>query len=323
MALIIEVLAGARGAEVRQRLAVGDGPVTIGRALDNGLVLDDLHVDAHHARIERLEDGTLVLADLGSVNGLGTGRGRAPRVAVGHGTTVTIGRTVLRFRDAAAPVPPALPLPSAAVETTAAGWWDRPRSRVAVLAGTAAFALLDSWLGTVERGAAARSFGALLGMGALACLWAGVWSVTGRAVRGQFRFASHLAVVAAGLVAFRVLTHVDAWGQFLLPAATFLAPVQVGLWLFLIAAMVAGHLAAATALGPVQRWRAGATASGVVLALVAVFALLEEDRFTPAAEFSGVVRTIDPAFVPQQSVTEWGATIAELRSEVDSLLAKE
>ena len=323
MALILEVLATGRGAEVRQRLAVGDGPVAIGRALDNALVLDDPHVDAHHARIERLEDGALVLTDLGSVNGLDAGGGRATRVAVGHGTTVTVGRTVLRFRDAAVPVPPAVPLPSATADVTVAGWWDRPRGRAAVLVGTAGFALVDSWLGTVERGAAARSFGALLAMGALAGLWAGVWAVTGRAVRGQFRFASHLAVVAAGLAAFRLLTHVDAWGQFLLPAATFFAPVQVGLWLFLVAAMVAGHLAAATALAPVQRWRAGATASGIVLLLVAVFALLEEDRFTPAAEFSGVVRTIDPAFVPQQSVAEWGATIADLRGEVDSLLAKE
>lgn len=321
MALILEVLQAGRGAEVRLRVRVGDAPLDIGRALDNAVILDDPHVDAVHARLERDEAGALVLRDLDSVNGLLADGRRVAAVPVAPGTTVTLGRTVLRFRDPAAPVPPAVPLAPAPAASPAA-WWERPAGRAVVLAGAALFALVDGWLGATERGAAAHTFGSVLALAAVACVWAGIWAVTGRAVRGQFRYASHLAVVALGLVAYRLLAHVDAWGQFLLPAATFFAPVQVGLWLFLLAAMVAGHLGAATHLAPVQRWRAGTVASGIVLALVAVSALLEEERFTPAAEFSGVVRTLDPALVPQQSLDEWGATLADLRGEVDSLLAE-
>ena len=57
MALIVEVLRHGRGGEVRERLRLTDVPVTIGRALDNALVLDDPHVDAHHARLVRDADG--------------------------------------------------------------------------------------------------------------------------------------------------------------------------------------------------------------------------------------------------------------------------
>ena len=41
MALILEVLHGGRGAEVRERHRLDGGPLEIGRALANQVVLDD------------------------------------------------------------------------------------------------------------------------------------------------------------------------------------------------------------------------------------------------------------------------------------------
>ena len=42
--------------------------VTVGRALDNDLVLDDPHCAAHHARLEIADDNTARLIDLMSLN---------------------------------------------------------------------------------------------------------------------------------------------------------------------------------------------------------------------------------------------------------------
>jgi pSer/pThr/pTyr-binding forkhead associated (FHA) protein len=74
VALIIEVL-DAEERTVRARVRAGALPFTIGRAWDNDLILEDLYVDARHARIHRAVDGTMLVEALGSLNGLAVIRG--------------------------------------------------------------------------------------------------------------------------------------------------------------------------------------------------------------------------------------------------------
>jgi S1-C subfamily serine protease len=57
---------GHRAGEI---VDVGDKTVTIGRAADCALTLTDAKASARHASLQRREDGTLVLRDLGSTNG--------------------------------------------------------------------------------------------------------------------------------------------------------------------------------------------------------------------------------------------------------------
>jgi pSer/pThr/pTyr-binding forkhead associated (FHA) protein len=46
-----------------------DDTITIGRAPDNTLTIDDASVSSHHGKIEPLGDGNYALTDLGSTNG--------------------------------------------------------------------------------------------------------------------------------------------------------------------------------------------------------------------------------------------------------------
>jgi hypothetical protein len=110
VALILEVL-DPRTREVRSRTRLDALPLVLGRGLDNDLVLDDPYVDPRHARIAADETGGLVLEDLGSLNGLvaGDGLGRTHRLPLRPRLEVRVGRTTLRFRDSAEPVPAALP----------------------------------------------------------------------------------------------------------------------------------------------------------------------------------------------------------------------
>jgi pSer/pThr/pTyr-binding forkhead associated (FHA) protein len=79
-------------------IPLGAAQITIGRAPDSTLVLDDDYASSHHARLYQHE-GRWVVADMGSTNGTWIDRGRitAPTV-VPVGTPVRVGRTVLELR---------------------------------------------------------------------------------------------------------------------------------------------------------------------------------------------------------------------------------
>jgi Protein of unknown function (DUF3662)/FHA domain len=71
--------------------------VILGRGTDCDLRLVDPGVSRHHAEI-RVEDGEVVLVDLGSTNGTFVNGQPVRRVPLSDGTRVTLGRTTLVFR---------------------------------------------------------------------------------------------------------------------------------------------------------------------------------------------------------------------------------
>ena len=84
-----------------RQIAVDGRRLTIGRADDNGLVLSDVRVSRHHARIS-VRQRALVLADLGSTNGVRVNGVRVSEVALGAGDRIELGETVLVVEDIAA-----------------------------------------------------------------------------------------------------------------------------------------------------------------------------------------------------------------------------
>lgn len=328
MALILEVLhAGrhpGRHAEVRERHRLDGVPLTIGRALDNAVVLDDAHVDARHARAEQQPDGSWVLVDLGSVNRMRVGRAApSDRITLTPGLSVTIGRTTLRVRDDLAPVPPAVPLPRADTDLAAPGWFDAPQGRLGVIAGSLVLFAFLAWLGATARGAGSMVFAQVIAIMALGLLWAGAWSIGARVVLGRFNFLAHAAIVAAAVAVMSVVDEITGLLSFLVPSGDWSTAGEGFTMIAVLAVLVALHLGAASHLAARVRWRAGALAAGIVLGLFGISAALEEETFSSVAEFSGEIRTLAPALVPLQSPEEFAETRAELRAEVDALLDEE
>ncbi len=78
---------------VRHELA---GPFVIGRSRDCDLVLEDQNVSRRHAEITP-ENGTYVVADLGSTNGVELNGKRVTRAVLADGDTIVVGKTEITF----------------------------------------------------------------------------------------------------------------------------------------------------------------------------------------------------------------------------------
>lgn len=93
-------LVGIQGKLTGKRYALGDEPLTFGRAPENDLVLDTPLVSRLHAEL-RPEDGAAVLYDLGSRNGTSVNGERADAHRMRPGDEITIGNEVFRFEESA------------------------------------------------------------------------------------------------------------------------------------------------------------------------------------------------------------------------------
>ncbi len=185
----------------RQSLTVRLWPVTVGRALDNDLVVGDPHVAPHHLQIDADPSGGVELTLGATRNGVKFGRrqlvGGSRTVVAGNGTEpicLALGRSHLRLRLAAQPVADELPL----MATTAA-------SRSALLA-LAALVLADllftTWLETDRESFARGAAVALLaGIGG-AALWCGAWALLSKTFSRQAHFGWHLCVFLMASVAW-------------------------------------------------------------------------------------------------------------------------
>lgn len=79
-------------------IPLGTAPVTLGRAPDSTLVLDDDYASNNHAQLSLVE-GSWVVQDLGSTNGTWIGRTRLTGpTALQLGQQLRVGRTTLELR---------------------------------------------------------------------------------------------------------------------------------------------------------------------------------------------------------------------------------
>ena len=94
--------------KVIKEIQLSDIVVTIGRKEDNDLVIDNLAVSNHHARISR-HDGGFVVQDTGSTNGIFLNGEKVTHHALKYGDQIMIGKHFLVFQDdvAAVAAPPA------------------------------------------------------------------------------------------------------------------------------------------------------------------------------------------------------------------------
>ena len=220
--------------DVAGRYRFSDVPITVGRAYDNDVIVDDPHVAAHHLRITRGENGNLIAEDLGSINGLYVDRARKPtkEVTLDAGHELSIGGTVLRVRTAAHEVPAETPM------LRGLPYWP---SAILCITGVFALAALDLWLSETQEPKAIRYFTPLLILTVAIVVWTTVWSVLTRVFVGRPRFGRHFLIVAAGLLGYSLYSQLAEIGAFAVSWTALANSSYIVAWLFL-GGIVFAHL---------------------------------------------------------------------------------
>jgi hypothetical protein len=319
MALILEQFDPRHPDVVHRRITLDADGLTFGRALDNQVVIDDPHVDGHHGRLAIEPDGTLVLVDLGSVNGLElVGSGRVPRIALVHGLTLRFGKTSFRVTDPHAEVVAAIPLPLPSAAAHHDAWVERPLAGVGLallLAGWGAWGAYHSHT-TTNAGIVALT--AFIGVVVLVAAWAGGWALLGRLLGRRPRFLTHVAIGSALFLATSAGEWAHGWADFLWPwdveawdvaaGAVFLASIVIGMVV---------HLSYATALTVRQRWVSVVTGAVLVLGLVAAGTALDEDPFTDVPSYSATLKYVTPAMVHTVTSSDFNRAAGAARRKAD------
>lgn len=198
---ILEVL--DRDGQVRQTHVVRSWPLTIGRALDNDVVLPDPYVAARHLIVGEDADG-LSLAVGETLNGVEVdGKrlrgGQSQRIDVGAPPAEWIaGRTHLRLRLPQQPVPAELPLAAAA---TRAKRFGPVLTGLLVLLAALSF---NTWLETDPDNLGRGLGGMLVATATGMAMWVGLWALLSKTFTRQTSLGWHLKVFLFASIAWMV-----------------------------------------------------------------------------------------------------------------------
>jgi len=218
----IEVL--DRDGRVRHALNVAAWPVSIGRAIDNDIVLDDPHVAPRHAVIEADTAGAPRLRVLPGRNGMRWGRrklsaGGEPVLLAESGTAASAG-TAARWTGA--PTGIELTAGLTRLRLRRAGDALEPERELVVgsgrYAGTLVLALLlwlwllaEHWIGLDPGSKAADWLPPLVGAPLALTGWCLAWALASKIFQHRFEFWPHVAVAVRGLLVVEVASFVLLW----------------------------------------------------------------------------------------------------------------
>jgi hypothetical protein len=197
-AVLALIEATDRHGNVQARLSVTQWPVTVGRALDADLILNDMHVAPQHLRLEPSDSGVVSVQVLDTNNGAVLGnmpQAREARFDWAQGQTLSLGRTHLQLRLADAPIPAELPLPRLP--------W---RSMLWTLLAVTAMLLLslgEAWFSATELSRYQQALPTtVLGVFVGLASWAGLWALATKLFSAQLQFWRHVRIACVLFMAY-------------------------------------------------------------------------------------------------------------------------
>ncbi|WP_375759252.1 FHA domain-containing protein [Corallococcus exercitus] len=315
--IFLEVL---EGDAVQSRHRLDKLPVTVGRGYANDIILDDPKVSAEHLRLERREDGAVVLHDVGSVNGTFSVEPWAAlkELVLTPDTRVSVGDTVLRFRhrnfvveDTVVNEAPASPRERL---------FERPRAFALAMQALVAMSFISERVTQFTKtdwGDLLLSSVIPLGM---ALLWAGGWSLASRIARRSFHFRVHATIGALMLLGFAVAPPLFALFSFSFSLGAWLGFVRTLAVLGLVGWGLYWHLRYVT------RWSGRRVVRGLVIASVGVLVLtnvselLGNEPFSEALEFPRSLLPPVLRVAPAHSMDSFFEDVKPLEQKVDALV---
>ncbi|HYO54533.1 FHA domain-containing protein [Archangium sp.] len=317
--IFLEVLEGD-GVHARHRLE--RFPVTVGRGYANDVILDDPKVSASHLRIERTEEGRLVLRDVGSRNG--TFRvepwARLAELELTDDARVAVGDTLLRFRSRAHPVEDTLV--TAAPVAPRGRLFERPFAFPATLAVTVVAFLFYEYLTNYQKTDWGSLALAVVVPVSAAFVWAGLWSVASKVARRVFHFGAHGTLGSLGLLGLLTIPLMLGLLTYSLSLGSWVRWLYLAGYLGWMGCVLFWHLRYVTRAEP----RRLAVMLAVILvcfgALTQADSLLGEEDFSSSIEFDRTLLPPALRVVPAKPVDPFFEGMQDLQEDVDAL-AKE
>ncbi len=196
-----------RDGRVRAATPVLRWPVSLGRALDNTIVVDDPHVAPYHARIATSGHGAIELQALPSVNGIALAARRLregermPLAASAPPCELTLGTTRLRVRLAGEKLAAERALPNHGT----------PRTTVVLIALLWLWQLVEHAIGTDPGGKLSDWLTPFLSVPLALGGWCLLWALASKIFQHRFDFWPHLAVAARWVLLIEVVSFGLPW----------------------------------------------------------------------------------------------------------------
>lgn len=281
--------------------------VSIGRGLDNAVILHDIHVDGHHLKITRdPQTGTLTCYDLNSVNGTWIaetnrkgGINKRGRSVTGiarffSGQTFQIGKSYVRIYDTHHQVSAALPLsPWEEMAHKLDHWWLWSCLSVILIL----LQVWDSYLSLPLLDKLSQYFlkacYPILG----AFVYAGIFAFLGKNYKHDPKLGSHYSIAIAVILAITIVEFVSPYFSYWVNGGIFKGSASELIWMIFVFIGAYIGLALAT---PLRHW-ARIVAASVVPATILISLLigfLAQPQFKPFAEYD--TNLIEPGWQWQE-----------------------
>ncbi len=230
----------SRHGRLSQRVPLTARGLSIGRAYDNDLILDDPYVSPHHVKF--FWDGeNITVEDLDSKNGLFVEKEKRhdKKVHISSGNRIRIGHTILRFcgldhqvADTLVERPFLAPLRI----------FNHSLPMILTYIVTAAYLAFSYYMGTTERVEGYKIAYTLIGIFAAIALWSAFWSFTGKIAIHRWNFMAHCGVASTGILAFSLFHTLTSYLSFAFGLDGALLSIRCAGYLVLTALLLFAHL---------------------------------------------------------------------------------
>jgi hypothetical protein len=314
--VIVEIKTAADAAPRYERL---DGEsISVGRAPDNDLIIEDPFVDAHHLQLNFAEDGAWSIHDLDSINGTLKNRHVIQQADLQPGEPIKIGKTWLKVYDRHFQVASALSLTDLEHRLLAFDGWRATLVLVALLLTYTGLEVFLNYDGLDSKPATylTAMITAIVGPIAIA---AG-WSLLSKLLRGESRLRAIFNVSMVTLLIAFALVHINGVAAYNLPGIN---RKLAELLILLVIASGYAYLILLISTRLNQTTRIAVASMLVVGALVSygVNRISFEDRFSPVPRYDNTLYApglLIRAAVPAQ---EYRNSLEPLFNSADKLAA--
>jgi len=312
---VLEVLdhSGKVGVQIRMT----ESPLTIGRAYDNDLIIDDPYICPHHTRIFLSDSGQLFAEDLNSLNGLflDGNQDRVKRILLSPTARLRIGHTTLRYRNLDYEVEKTLPSHHA---RRFRGVFENRLAQILIFAATLSALGANSFFETVERRDAPEPAFDLALPVFFIILWAGIWTFAGRVITHRVKFLTHCTVISLALLTLFVVDTSLEYLAFALSLDHIRSMLNVWVGVTILGMALYSHLCFATEASQI---RLGIVASAISVSVIGLLSLkfhVDSAEFNVAPSLNATLKAPVFQLAQEESPEDFFSRLSQLRDDVVS-----